>query len=402
MTNRLSSYADLIVRVGVDVQPGQTVFVLAAPHQAELVRAITRSSYNAGATYVDVLYADQHIRRAMIEKADEEILTFSPSWMIERNRAAADGGALIMIAGEEEPELLADLDQTRVGKARMLDALAEVRKGQAGRTMAWTIVAWPTAGWAQLMFGEPDVERLWQAISDTVGLEEADPVASWKAHVDKLRNRAKQLNDLQLDALHYAGPGTDLTVGILQNHGWLGGGVDTTYGAFHVPNMPTEEVFTTPDRSRADGHIRSTYPLQLGGTIVRDLEFKMEGGKIVDVSASSGVDAVRAQLDTDEGARRLGELALVDGESRVGKTGLTFYNTLFDENATCHIAFGNAIMFGTHGLEGLSPDELNAKGFNTSNVHTDFMVGGPDVTVTGTTRDGREITILEDDVWLLT
>ena len=401
MTDRIDRYADLIVRVGADVQPGQTVFVLCAPEHKDLVRALARSAYAAGASYVDVQYGDPHVRRAMIEQADEEILTYSPSWVIDRNRNAANGGALIMIAGEEEPELLADLDQTRVGKARMLDAMAEVRRGQADRTMAWTIAAWPTAGWANLMFGEPDVERLWDAIAATVALEEDDPVASWKAHVEKLRNRAKQLNELKLDALHYTGPGTDLTVGILENHKWLGGGVETTYGAFHVPNMPTEEVFTTPDRTRADGHIRSTYPLQLGGTIVRDLEFTMKDGKIVDVKASSGEDAVRAQLDTDEGARHLGELALVDGESRVGKTGLTFYNTLFDENATCHIAFGNAIMFGTQGLDGLSPDELNAKGFNTSNVHTDFMVGGPEVTVTGTTRDGREVKILEQDIWQL-
>jgi len=401
MTDRIDRYADLIVRVGVDVQPGQTLFVMAAPHQTELVRALARSAYAAGANYVDVLYVDQHVRRTMIEKADDEILTFSPSWIVERYRAAADGGALIMIAGEEEPELLADLDQSRVGKARMLDALAELRRGQGDRSMAWTIAAWPTSGWAQLMFGEADVERLWDAIASTVGLEEDDPVASWKAHVEKLRNRSRQLNELELDALRYSGPGTDLTVGLLQGHRWLGGGVETTYGAFHVPNMPTEEVFTVPDRTRADGEIRSTYPLQLGGTIVRDLSFRMEGGRIVDMSATTGADAVRAQLDTDDGARHLGEVALVDGESRVGKTGLTFYNTLFDENATCHIAFGNGIMFGTSGLDELSPDALTARGFNTSNVHTDFMVGGPEVTVTGITRDGREVTILQEDVWQL-
>jgi aminopeptidase len=402
VTDRLHRYADLIVRVGADVQPGQTVFVLAAPEHTEFVRALAHSAYDAGASYVDVLYGDPHVRRAMIEKADEDILTYSPPWSVERNRAAADGGALIMIAGEAEPELLADLDQTRVGKARPLDALTEIRRGQGARTMAWTIAAWPTAGWAQLVFGEPDVDRLWDAIASTVGLDEEDPVASWKAHVDKLRRRAMQLNDLQLDSLHYAGPGTDLTVGVLQDHRWLGGGVETTYGAFHVPNMPTEEVFTTPDRNRADGEIRSTYPLQLGGSIVRDLSFTMEGGRIVDVSASTGEDAVRAQLDADEGARHLGELALVDGESRVGKTGVTFYNTLFDENATCHIAFGNAIMFGTRNLEGLSPEQLVEQGFNMSNVHTDFMVGGPEVTVTGTTRDGRDVTILKEDVWQLT
>jgi len=167
-----------------------------------------------------------------------------------------------------------------------------------------------------------------------------------------------------------------------------------------VPNMPTEEVFTTPDRRRAEGTVRSTRPLQLGGTVVRDLEFRLEDGRIVDVSAASGADAVRAQLETDENAAHLGEVALVDGESRVGKTGLTFFNTLFDENATCHIAFGNAIVFGTE-LEDVAPDDLEAHGFNLSSIHTDFMVGGPDVTVTGITRDGSEVPLLVEDVWQL-
>jgi aminopeptidase len=401
MTEHLDRYADLIVRVGADVQPGQQVYILGLLEHAELIQELTRSAYDAGATYVDVLYSDTHIRRAMIERAGEEILTYSPPWLVERSRATADGGALIMIAGEAEPELLADLDQTRVGMARQLEALKEIRRGQADRTMSWTIAAWPTAGWAEQVFGEPDVDRLWQAIGASVRLEDDDPVASWKAHVTRLRERAEQLNALGLDALRYDGPGTELTVGLLPQHHWLGGGVETTYGAFHVPNMPTEEVFTVPDRTRAEGTVRSTRPLQLGGTVVRDLEFRLAGGEIVDVKASTGGDAVRAQLATDEGSTHLGEVALVDGESRVGKTGITFFNTLFDENATCHIAFGNGIFFGTRGLEGLDPEQLVEQRFNVSAVHTDFMVGGPEVTVTGVTRDGRDVPILEGDVWQL-
>jgi aminopeptidase len=399
-TTRIQRYADLIVHVGTNVQQGQTLYVLALPEHAELVRALARSGYEAGARYVDVLYVDPHVRRTMIERADDDVLTYSPPWLVERYRAAADGGALVMIAGENEPELLADLDQARVGKARTLDALAELRRGQGGRTMSWTIAAWPTPGWAQQMFGEPDVERLWEAIAATVALDHDDAVASWQAHTAKLRERAQKLNELQLDALRYEGPGTELTIGLLPAHRWVGGGVETTYGAFHVPNMPTEEVFTVPDRRRAEGTVRSTRPLQLGGTVVRDLEFQLADGRIVDVQAASGADAVRAQLATDENAAHLGEVALVDGESRVGKTGLTFFNTLFDENATCHIAFGNGIAFGAE-LDDVAPDDLNDHGFNVSSIHTDFMVGGPEVTVTGITRDGREVPLLVEDVWQL-
>jgi aminopeptidase len=239
-------------------------------------------------------------------------------------------------------------------------------------------------------------------VAASVRLDEDDPVAAWTQHVERLRARARQLNELHLDGIRYTGPGTELTVGLLPESTWVGGGVETTYGAFHVPNLPTEEVFTVPDRRRADGSIRSTRPLQLGGTVVRDLEFRLEDGAIVDVSASTGADAVRSLLSTDESAPRLGELALVDGDSRVGRTGVTFFNTLFDENATCHIAFGNAIAFGARGLEGLAPDELQERGFNISDIHTDFMVGGPDVTVTGLTHDGQEIPILREDVWQLT
>ena len=398
---RVDRYAELIVRVGANVQPGQRVFINAAVEHADLVRALTRAAYAAGAEYVDVLYADTYVRRALIENADDEILTYSPPWMVERMSNAADGGALIMVAGDPDPELLADLDQTRVGKTRLIKVLDEARRGQSTRTMSWTIAACPVPGWAEQVFGEPDVERLWDAVAASVGLDEPDPVAGWQAHTARLRERAAQLNARRFDALRYTGPGTELTVGLLPEHLWVGGGTETTAGAFHVANMPTEEVFTTPDRRRAEGTIRSTMPLQLGGTVVRDLEFRLTGGRIVDVSASTGADAVRAQLATDENASHLGELALVDGTSRVGKTGITFFNTLFDENATCHIAFGSAIGPAATGLEGLSTDELIERGFNVSSMHTDFMVGGPEVTVTGLTKDGGEETIIEKDVWQL-
>jgi len=401
MTDRLDAYADLVVRVGANLQPGQTLFVNAAPEHVDLARAIARAGYRAGAAFVDVRYVDPHVRRAMIERGPDEALTASPDWQVLRSKSL-DGNALAMIAGEAEPELLADLDQERVGRARQVAVMETTLKLQNARAINWTIAAYPTPGWAEQVFGEPDVDRLWDAIAQSVRLDEEDPVAAWREHTARLRARCAQLDALQLDGIRFSGPGTDLTIGLLPESRWVGGGIDTKDGIGHVPNLPTEEVFTTPDARRAEGTVRSTRPLALGGTVVRDLEMTFAGGEIVDVKASSGADAVRGQLATDEHAKRLGEVALVDGESRVGRQGITFLNTLFDENATCHIAYGSAVLFSAPELAGLPPDELRERGANVSSVHTDFMVGGPEVSVDGVTRDGKRVPILREDVWQLT
>jgi aminopeptidase len=400
MDDRIDAYADLIVRVGANVQPGQTVFVNALPEHVELARALARSAYAAHASYVDVRYVDPHVRRATIELGPEDALDDSPAWLVERG-AASDGAAVISIAGEAEPELFADLDQDRVGKARMVKVMETVLKIQNARGTNWSIAAYPNAGWAEQVFGEPDVERLWDAIAATVRLDEPDPVAAWREQSARLRSRCEQLDALQLDALHFTGPGTDLRIGLLPESRWIGGGIETRDGVFHVPNLPTEEVFTTPDWRRTEGTVRATRPLALGGTIVRDLELTFSEGAAVDVRASAGEAAVRSQIASDEFAKYLGEVALVDGTSRVGQTGITFLNTLFDENATCHIAYGTAVMFSAPELASLPPDEARARGANVSTVHTDFMIGGPEVAVDGITRDGASIPILREDAWQL-
>ena len=398
---RLDRYADLIVRIGANVQPRQAVFVSALVEHAPLVRAIARSAYRAGARLVDVRYADQHLRRSFIEHAAEEDLSETTPWLMARTEAIAAGGALIMLAGDPEPELLADLDQERVGKARAVDAMNRQLKAQNDLAVNWTIAAYPTEGQAAQMFGEPDLERLWEAVATCVRLDEPDPVAAWQQHVSRLRTRREQLDSLGLDAIHFSGPGTDLTIGLLANGRWMGGGLTTATGIAHVANLPTEEVFACPDWRRTEGVVRATRPLQLGGTIVRNLEMRFEAGEAIEVRASTGADAVRGQMSVDEFAKRLGEVALVDGTSRVGQTGLTFYDTLFDENATCHIAYGAGIAFAVDGIDGLGPDELRERGINLSAVHTDFMIGGPGVAVDGLTHDGTRIEIMREDTWLL-
>jgi aminopeptidase len=401
-TARLRKLARLAVEAGARVAPGQLVEVIAgAIEHAPLAREIARAGYEAGARFVEVRYADQHVRKAMIELADEEVLTWSPPWVVERMKMfGAAHAAQITIAGDPEPELLADVDQGRVGKTRAIEAVKTYLSLVSGKEISWTIVPFPNEGWARTVFGEPDVERLWEGVEFALRLDEDDPAAAWNARLDELERRSEQLNDRGFDAIRLRGEGTDLTLGLLPQARWAAARFTTSWGSQHIPNLPTEEVFTTPDFRRTEGTVRSTKPLSLGGTLVRDLRMRFENGRAVEVEASSGADVVRTQMETDEGAARLGELALVDGSSRVGQTGITFWDTLFDENATCHIAYGNHV--GPEVLEEPdTPEEGEAHGINYSAVHVDFMVGGPEVDVDGITKDGTAVPILRDDLWQL-
>lgn len=401
MSSLLTRYAELIVRIGANVQERQIVLVNGLVEHAPLIRAISESAYAAGARYVDVSYGDRHVRKSFITHAADDDLSMTWPWDLRRHQALQEGAALISITGDPEPELFADVDLARLGRARPLDGTKIYMQAVNERLTNWTIAAFATEGQARQAFGEPDVDRLWDAIACAVRLDSADPVAAWREHLYRLRRRAERLNGLAFDALRFTGPGTDFTVGLLPGMPWMCGAVETRDGIRYVANMPTEEVFACPDWRRTEGTFRSTRPLAVGGAIVRDLELRFAGGEIVEVSASAGREIVQSQLEIDEYAKRLGEVALVDGESAVGKTGITFFDTLFDENASCHIAYGAGVVFGIDALESLSPDELRERGVNMSAVHTDLMVGGPDVDVDGITEDGSVVPILRDDAWQL-
>jgi len=374
------------------VQEGQTVFIGAIVEHAPLARAMTRAAYRAGARYVDVRYIDNHVRRAMIELGPDDALTHSPDWMKTYTRAF-EGHARLATTGDPEPELLADLDGERVGRARMTEVIEIVRTQLLERSVNWNGVAFPNPGWAEKVFGEPDLDRLWEAVAFCTRLDEPDPVQAWREHMQKLERRAEALTAMRFDALHYSGPGTDFTVGLLDDARWLSALFRTAAGIEYVPNMPTEEIFTTPDCRRAEGTIRSTRPLALAGDVVEGLQLTVRDGRIVDVAAEKGAGVVRGQLEIDDRAAYFGELALVDGTSRVGQTNITFYDTLYDENATCHIAYGFGIAEAFEGEPG--------EGMNVSNVHTDFMVGGPELQVDGLTKDGRRVPILREETWQL-
>jgi aminopeptidase len=392
----------LAVEVGANVAAGQDVFVLAMDvQQAPIARAIAESAYESGARYVTVLYWDQHAKRARLRHAPADSLEFVPAWY---ERLIADcverRGAVIVVWGDPDPALLTDIDPARAGADHM-PLTPSLFDAVGGGEVNWTFVPGPCEGVARHLLGTPDLDQLWSLIAPIIRLDQDDPVQAWRDHLQQLALRAEQLAERSFDALHFSGPETDLTVGLMSRARWMSGGITTSWGRATVANMPTEEVFTTPDARRTEGTVHATRPVQLlGGGLVDGLRLRFSSGRAVEIDADTGADYLRASFAVDAGAARLGEVALVDGTSPVGRSGRVFGDVLLDENATCHIALGSAYPFTVPDLPD-GDDAQEAIGFNRSSIHQDTMIGGPEVTVHGIESGGGRVPIISDDVWQL-
>ena len=389
------SLAELAV-FGANVQPGQLVAITSYIGKEDVTRRITRAAYERGAKYEDVLYFDQWLKRERVAHAAEDTLDFVPPWMRDRLYYLSDEhAARISLSGPHAPRALDGLDPARAGRD-LLPYLPETGEVVNRMTTSWNIVPVPTPSWAELAYPELEsdagYERLWEDVAHICRLDSDDPTEAWMQRSAELKANAQRLTDRHFDALRLHGDGTDLTIGLFPSAHWAAGDLETVDGRRHSPNIPTEEVFGTPDPERVEGYVSATMPLELSGSIIEGIRIEFEGGRAVKVDAATGAEALRAVVARDEGASRLGEIALVDGEGRIGPLGRVFYDTLIDENAASHIALGGA---SEHPVD----DPTERQRINKSKVHVDFMIGSPTLDVDGITHDGEHVPVLRNGAW---
>ena len=388
--------AELTVRFGANVQPGQIVGVTTYPGKEELTRAVAREAYAAGARWVDVAVFDDLLKRERLLHAAEDTLDYLPPWLAQRLRWLSDEhAARVALSGPQAPGAFDDVPPARAGRD-LLPWLPESSEVVNARTTNWTIVPGPTPAWARAVYPDaaPDeaLDRLWTAVERICRLDEPDPVAAWQDRMAVMNEAARSLTARRFDAIRLHGPGTDLTIGLFPSSTWGAASFETIDGLVHHPNLPTEEVFTTPDPQRADGVISGTLPKELYGAVIDGIRLELEGGRVVRIDADRGADTLRAAAAKDEGASRLGELALVDGNGRIGALETVFFDTLIDENAASHIALGSGLSMGIE-------DAADLEQMNESAIHIDLMVGSPQLDVDGITAAGEHVPVLRGGQW---
>jgi aminopeptidase len=402
----LDRLAEVAVRVGLGLKPGQEVIVTAPLDAVPLVRRITEHAYRAGASLVTTMFSDEETTLMRFRHGQDGSFDTASAWLYEGMAAAYKNGAARLAIVGEDPSLLAAQDPDKVSRANRARSKAYMPALNmiAGFETNWTIVSAATPAWAKAVFpNDPEeaaVAKLWQAIFAASRVDTPDPIAAWEAHNANLQARTRMLNEKNYAALHFRGPGTDLRVGLADGHEWNGGSTQAKNGLTCNANIPTEEVFTTPHKDRVDGVVSSTKPLSYNGTLIQDIQVRFEAGRIVESKARTGESVLGKVLDTDEGARRLGEVALVPYSSPISQSGLLFLNTLFDENASSHIALGQAYSKCIRGGGSMSEDELSSRGSNRSLIHIDWMIGSDQVDVDGITQDGKAEPLMRGGEWV--
>lgn len=402
---QFDKYAELAVKVGVNIQPGQPLYIGASTEAAQFVRLVTKKAYEAGARHVFVDWQDDEISRLRYELAPEDSFNEIPAWIPQMREELVGKNAAFMNIVSQSPDLLKGIDPKRIANFQKAagQALEKYRQAIQSDKVSWTVIAAPSQAWAAKVFAElPEEEQvpaLWDAIFKAVRADSDDPVEAWKQHDETLHKKADHLNHRKYAKLHYTAPGTDLTIGLPEGHIWAGAGSINTQGAAFMANMPTEEVFTVPHKDRIDGYVSSTKPLSYGGNIIDNFKITFKDGRIIEVEAEQGEDVLKHLIEADEGAKSLGEIALVPHSSPISTSGLLFYNTLFDENASNHLAIGSAYAFCLEGGKEMDSEELKKHGLNQSITHVDFMIGSDKMDIDGILEDGTSEPILRGGEW---
>jgi aminopeptidase len=405
---KLEQYAELVVKVGLNIQRGQRLFINSPIESAEFTRKVVKKAYENGCRQVFTNWSDTETNRIHLTNADEEVLKdYLPQWEIEKYNSLAENNDCLLILTGIDPDAYKGVPPERMMFVQKNNGekLESFSRAQLRGDIHWVIAGAPTTGWAKSVFPEMNeteaVEGLWEAIFKTVRVDEADPVAAWEEHGRALREKVNYLNEQQFKTLHYKAEGTDLSLDLHPDHTWIGGGHHSTFGTFYIPNLPTEEVFTTPRRNGVNGTVSSTKPLSAMGNMIENFSLTFKDGKVVDFSAEKGYDTLKQLISIDEGMTYLGEVALVPYDSPISNSGIIFNNTLYDENAACHLAIGTAITMSVKGAGDLSKEELIEKEINHSRSHIDFMIGSADLEIDAEYGDGKRIPLFRNGNWAI-